>query len=130
MMMTMMTMMTLMAMRIMMMMMKMTMATMIIMRMMVIKMMNTMMIILGMSIMMMMVTMMTKIMNPMTVMHKRFKTGNVPPGEYQFEDLSSCSNTPSSTSTNAKTRTLSRVKSPETGAILISSVPFSFGPLS
>jgi len=30
-------------------------------------------------------------------------------------DLSSCSNTPSSTSANAKTRTLSRVKSPETG---------------
>ena len=47
----------------------------------------------------------------------RYKTGNVPPGEYQFEDLSS-SNTPSSTSSasSAKTRTLSRVKSPETGA--------------
>jgi len=45
---------------------------------------------------------------------ERYKTGNVPPGEYQFEDLSSCSNTPSS-SANAKTRTLSRVKSPETG---------------
>merc|ERR550517_779962 len=45
---------------------------------------------------------------------ERYKTGNVPPGEYQFEDLSSGSNTPSS-SANAKTRTLSRVKSPETG---------------
>merc|ERR1712013_35119 len=48
---------------------------------------------------------------------ERYKTGNVPPGEYQFEDLSS-SNTPSSTSSasgSAKTRTLSRVKSPETG---------------
>jgi len=45
---------------------------------------------------------------------ERYKTGNVPPGEYQFEDLSSGSNTPSS-SGNAKTRTLSRVKSPETG---------------
>jgi len=51
---------------------------------------------------------------------ERYKTGNVPPGEYQFEDLSSCLNTPSSSSSssssaNAKTRTLSRVKSPETG---------------
>ena len=50
--------------------------------------------------------------------YPRYKTGNVPPGEYQFEDLSS-SNTSSSTSSassSAKTRTLSRVKSPETGA--------------
>merc|ERR1719237_14960 len=47
---------------------------------------------------------------------ERYKTGNVPPGEYQFEDLSSYPNTPSSSSSaNAKTRTLSRVKSPETG---------------
>jgi hypothetical protein len=53
---------------------------------------------------------------------ERYKTGNVPPGEFQFEDLSSCANTPSSSSSaNAKTRTLSRVKSPETGAISISS---------
>ena len=53
---------------------------------------------------------------------KRYKTGNVPPGEYQFEDLSSYPNTPSSSSSsaNAKTRTLSRVKSPETGAIYVS----------
>jgi len=47
---------------------------------------------------------------------ERYKTGNVPPGEYQFEDLSTSStSTPSSGSVNAKTRTLSRVKSPETG---------------
>merc|ERR1712130_911342 len=50
---------------------------------------------------------------------ERYKTGNVPPGEYQFEDLSSCPNTPSSSGSsspaNAKARTLSRVKSPENG---------------
>merc|ERR1719391_641001 len=47
---------------------------------------------------------------------ERYKTGNVPPGEYQFEDLSTSStNTPSAGSANAKTRTLSRVKSPEIG---------------
>ena len=54
----------------------------------------------------------------------RYKTGNVPPGEYHFEDLSS-SNTLSSTSSassSAKTRTLSRVKSPETGAWYIYTV--------
>ena len=64
-----------------------------------------------------MIMMVMKMMNTMTVTYKRYKTGNVPPGEYQFEDLSSGSNTPSS-SGNAKTRTLSRVKSPETGALL------------
>ena len=54
--------------------------------------------------------------------YQRFKTGNVPPGEYQFEDLSSSSLPSTSSSANAKTRTLSRVKSPETGAISIFSL--------
>jgi len=40
----------------------------------------------------------------------RFKTGNVPPAEYQFEDLSG-----GAMPAHGKTRTLSRVKSPEGG---------------